>query len=114
MTSSLLPDPDGGLGTLWCSFSQVSFARRCSALRCTRCDFCVVSFEHRRWVEGTADALFFRNAAPDAHRLAKGMAPAAGSVAYCCQCSWRTLSGAAREELTIASDVRWVCAGHSG
>lgn len=89
----------GAVGSLTC----------CDALRCTKCDFRVEQFHNRDWSDDV-DYLFFRNTFPTEVKLATKMRTRAGSVAYCCQCSW--MSTVDSTKLDFSSDVRWVCAGH--
>ncbi|PNH01511.1 Protein C8orf37 [Tetrabaena socialis] len=89
----------GAVGSLTC----------CDALRCTKCDFRVEHFQNRDW-DDEVDYLFFRNNFPTEAKLAPKLRPRAGSVAYCCQCSW--LSAVTETKLDFASETRWVCAGH--
>jgi hypothetical protein len=103
--------------------------RACPQQRCTACDFPVLQFRGAgAWVAGV-DYLFFRNVYPDRAKLAARLSPDAGSVAYCCQCSWVTVApadgallarrpaGAVPPEGAAAARVggqgwaHWVCAG---
>ena len=104
--------------------------RSCAQQRCTACDFPVLQFRGgEAWAAGV-DYLFFRNVYPDRTKLAARLLPAAGSVAYCCQCSWlsvapedgvllaRRPAGAVQPEGVAAARVggqgwaHWVCSGH--
>ncbi|CAI9574192.1 unnamed protein product [Staurois parvus] len=84
--------------------------RACSQLRCTSCDFSVLSFDDYKW-DSSCDYLFFRNSMPEHSKLQSKMIRKKGSRAYACQCSWRSV-----HELTDLSkelQLRWVCAKHS-
>ncbi|MEW5299128.1 MAG: hypothetical protein WDW38_005022 [Sanguina aurantia] len=87
------------LGTLTC----------CNSMRCTKCDFKVISFDDQQW-EGAADYLFFRNNYPTTEKLETMLTRLSSSVAYCCQCSW--IATAQDVKVDYASELRWVCAGH--
>nr|XP_004657001.2 protein C8orf37 homolog [Jaculus jaculus] len=83
--------------------------RACDRLRCTACDFWVVSYDDHMWNK-SCDYLFFRNNMPEFHRLKAKLTKKKGARAYACQCSWRTV-----EELTdLQTDhqLRWVCGKH--
>jgi hypothetical protein len=80
--------------------------------RCTRCDLDVLFFDELSWAPD-CDYLFFRNNYPTAEKLAPKQVPLRGSTAYCCQCSWRTVSGADPLKVdAYAGDLHWVCRGH--
>ncbi|XP_073488098.1 cilia- and flagella-associated protein 418 isoform X1 [Aquarana catesbeiana] len=84
--------------------------RACSQLRCTSCDFSVLSFDDYKW-DSSCDYLFFRNSMPEHSKLQSKMIRKKGSRAYACQCSWRSV-----HELTDLSkdlQLRWVCGKHS-
>ncbi|XP_077349188.1 cilia- and flagella-associated protein 418 [Lithobates pipiens] len=84
--------------------------RACSQLRCTSCDFSVLSFDDYKW-DSSCDYLFFRNSMPEHSKLQSQMIRKKGSRAYACQCSWRSV-----QELTDLSkdlQLRWVCGKHS-
>ena len=61
-------------------------------LLCLKCMCRVVRFENVRWNEEVADYMFFRNYWPEPERLYPGFVEEPGSAAYCCQCSWVTVS----------------------
>lgn len=84
--------------------------RACTALRCTDCCFGVSSFADAAWA-ADVDYLFFRNAFPDATRLAPKLEPRRGATAYACQCTWRSLAA----PLASSADgaLHWYCAGHA-
>lgn len=90
-----------GMGT---SISQ----KTCDKLRCTSCDFKVVSFDNFEWTDDT-DYLFLRNHAPDFHKLKSNLNSRTGYRAYCCQCSFRSI-----KDLTQLKDsqLKWVCGKH--
>ncbi|XP_018427836.1 PREDICTED: protein C8orf37 homolog [Nanorana parkeri] len=84
--------------------------RACSQLRCTSCDFSVLSFDDYKW-DSSCDYLFFRNSMPEHSKLQSKMIRKKGTRAYACQCSWRSVY-----ELTDLSkelQLRWVCGKHS-
>lgn len=84
----------------------------CDALRCTKCDFSVISFPQRAW-HADVDYLFLRNNYPTSSKLSPLLVSEAGSCAYCCQCSWRAMAtGEVARIDPYASELRWVCAGH--
>ncbi|XP_025114874.1 protein C8orf37-like [Pomacea canaliculata] len=82
--------------------------RTCDQLRCTACDFKVCMFDNLKWTHDTT-YLFLRNNVPDFGKLKANLMPSKGSRAYCCQCSWRTMT-------TIVQlndpDLKWVCGKH--
>ncbi|KAH3776768.1 hypothetical protein DPMN_178200 [Dreissena polymorpha] len=82
--------------------------RSCDTLRCTSCDFRVVSFNDFQWHKDT-DYLFLRNNAPDFDRLKPKLKSKQGSRSYCCQCCHKTM-----DSLTEIRDlpVKWVCGNH--
>lgn len=83
--------------------------RACDRLRCTTCDFWVVSYDDYMW-EKSCDYLFFRNNMPEFHKLKTKLVKNKGTRAYACQCKWRTI-----EELTDLQreqQLRWVCGKH--
>ena len=87
-------------------------AKACDAMRCTGCDFDVLSFERAAWRDGV-DYMFFRNAYPDAGKLSAATATRRGGRAYCCQCSWRSAREEDVEEIkAMSGTLRWVCGGH--
>ncbi|XP_076109539.1 cilia- and flagella-associated protein 418-like [Mytilus galloprovincialis] len=90
-----------GMGT---SMSQ----KTCDKMRCTSCDFKVVSFDNFEWTTDT-DYLFLRNHAPDFQKLKSNLNSRKGYRAYCCQCSFRSI-----KELTQLKDpqLKWVCGKH--
>ncbi|GCB67348.1 cilia- and flagella-associated protein 418 isoform X1 [Scyliorhinus torazame] len=91
-----------GLGT---NTSQ----RTCDQLRCTTCDFRVITLDDYEWNK-SCDYLFFRNNMPDLNKLKVKTLSRKGTRAYACQCSWRSIQNLAnlREE----QELRWVCGRH--
>jgi len=86
----------------------------CDAMRCTKCDFRVISFDNVCW-EPDVDYLFFRNNYPTETKLAPKLRHSATSCAYCCQCSWHTATGGEPDVHRVdayAGELRWVCSGH--
>lgn len=82
--------------------------KACDKLRCTSCDFKVVSFDNFEWTTDT-DYLFLRNHAPDFQKLKSNLNSKKGFRAYCCQCSFRSI-----KDLTELKDpqLKWVCGKH--
>lgn len=83
--------------------------KACDKLRCTSCDFKVHSFRDNAWNQN-ADYLFFRNTTPDESKLQFRLMKSKGVVAYCCQCSWKSIT-----DITAVSnckDLKWVCGKH--
>ncbi|KAG7271998.1 hypothetical protein CRUP_012018 [Coryphaenoides rupestris] len=91
-----------GVGTL---VSQ----RSCDQLRCTSCDFRVLTFEDQEW-DGSCDYLFLRNNMPDGERLQARLRRSRGRRAYACQCSWFSAGDLA--DLSQQPQLRWVCGKH--
>lgn len=105
----------------------------CRHSRCTACDFDVVIIQDSIWRDDS-DYLFFRNNTPNVIKLKAQIISQKGSIAYCCQCSWQSVS---RQPLNLSSlshpssssdhhtvndyqgsssplkHLQWVCAGHS-
>eukprot|EP01137_Pigoraptor_chileana_P009564 Opistho-2@58043 len=82
----------------------------CDRLRCTACDFRIVSFQDYTW-SSSCDYLFFRNNVPDFNKLKVNLLRRAGTTAYACQCKWRSVD----KLKNVADDVdlKWVCGRHS-
>ncbi|KAL3859290.1 hypothetical protein ACJMK2_009515 [Sinanodonta woodiana] len=80
----------------------------CDKLRCTDCDFRVVSFDNYAW-HPDVDYLFLRNHVPDFQKLQAKLVKKNGSRAYCCQCRSTSVT-----ELTELKDptLKWVCGKH--
>ncbi|KAM9852459.1 cilia- and flagella-associated protein 418 [Aulostomus maculatus] len=83
--------------------------RSCDQLRCTSCDFRVLTFDDREW-DSSCDYLFFRNNMPDRQRLGAKLRRRGGVRAYACQCSWFSSSDAM--DLRERPQLRWVCGKH--
>ncbi|XP_073406517.1 cilia- and flagella-associated protein 418 [Dendrobates tinctorius] len=92
-----------GLGT---SVSE----RACNQLRCTSCDFNIVTFDDHKW-DASCDYLFFRNSVPEHSKLQTRMMKKKGARAYACQCSWRSIQQLTH--LSAEEPLRWVCGTHS-
>lgn len=88
--------------------SSRSTKRSCNKLRCTSCDFKVLSFEDFVWHTST-DYLFLRNNVPDFGRLKTKLLFRKGWRAYCCQCYCKAVS--CLTPLTQA-EMKWVCGQH--
>eukprot|EP00695_Tsukubamonas_globosa_P002674 TRINITY_DN3863_c0_g1_i1.p1 TRINITY_DN3863_c0_g1~~TRINITY_DN3863_c0_g1_i1.p1 ORF type:complete len:218 (-),score=35.86 TRINITY_DN3863_c0_g1_i1:77-730(-) len=83
--------------------------KRCTNLRCTKCDFKVQCLDEQAWTK-SVDYLFLRNNFPDVEKLKKNLVKKKGHAAYSCQCSWRTAKDL--ESISLMSDIKWVCGGH--
>ncbi|KAI8922286.1 protein C8orf37 [Powellomyces hirtus] len=83
--------------------------RACDRLRCTKCDFRCLSFPNNEWND-RSDYLFFRNHMPDRDKLQDNLVRAKGSIAYCCQCSWQSVTKAV--DVRHVQNLKWVCGGH--
>ncbi|XP_015213083.2 cilia- and flagella-associated protein 418 [Lepisosteus oculatus] len=83
--------------------------RACGLLRCTSCDFRVLTFDDHEW-DPSCDYLFFRNNMPDCHRLKAKLVTAPGVRAHACQCSWRSVRSLTN--LRREPQLRWVCGKH--
>jgi hypothetical protein len=95
--------------TVPCGIGTNTSQRACDRLRCTACDFWIVSYNDYMW-DKSCNYLFFRNNMPDFQKLKTKLVKKKGARAYACQCSWRTV-----EELTpLQTDhqLRWVCGKH--
>lgn len=90
--------------------STFTAKKACNNIRCTSCDFKVLMFDGCKWRD-CADYLFFRNNMPDRLKLQPNLREDPGSVAYCCQCSWKS----AKDLTPVAQfkDLKWVCAKHN-
>lgn len=56
---------------------------------CVGCDNSVLRIEDSCWI-ADVEYMFFRSAYPEIRMLCKSLKRTLGSVAYCCQCSWRS------------------------
>ncbi|XP_028985334.1 cilia- and flagella-associated protein 418 [Betta splendens] len=83
--------------------------RSCDRLRCTSCDFQVLSFDDCEW-DPSSDYLFFRNNVPDRQKLRAKLNKRRGSRAYACQCAW--FSSSEPTDLRAQHQLRWVCGKH--
>jgi hypothetical protein len=97
------------LGTSEVKEGQCTFIenRRCNHIRCTKCDFRVVSFDNQEWDE-SVNYLYFRNNYPET--LSKKRNSKRGSSAYCCQCSWISVDEFTRVN---TGSFKWICGGHN-
>lgn len=82
--------------------------KTCRNLHCQSCDFHVISIKDKKW-NNKCDYMHFRNFHPNVEKLSVNLVPARGTNAYCCQCSWRSVSS--EESLSSIPDLRWNCAG---
>ena len=101
----LIADTSVPLGGPASIFSE----KACDRLRCTACDFEVICFANEAWA-GDVDYMFFRNNMPNEQKLRQRMVRKMGARAYACQCSWRTIVG--QEKIDVTGSLRWVCGGH--
>ncbi|XP_066434454.1 cilia- and flagella-associated protein 418 isoform X2 [Eleutherodactylus coqui] len=85
--------------------------RACNKLRCTSCDFNIVTFDDYKW-DASCDYLFFRNSMPEHSKLQTKMVRKKGSRVYACQCSWRSVQQLT--DLSAEQPLCWVCGKHSG
>jgi hypothetical protein len=56
----------------------------------------ILQFQDHEW-DSQVDYMFFRNNVPNVEKLSVRLLNSQGTVAYCCQCTWRSI------------DVRTVC-----
>lgn len=83
--------------------------KACDKLRCTSCDFKVHAFRDNAWYRNV-DYLFFRNTMPDESKLQFKLTKCKGTVAYCCQCSWKSVTDIIA--VSKCKDLKWVCGKH--
>ncbi|XP_061631492.1 cilia- and flagella-associated protein 418 isoform X1 [Phyllopteryx taeniolatus] len=83
--------------------------RSCDQLRCTSCDFRVLTFDDCEW-DSSCDYLFLRNNMPNQGKLGAKLRKRRGVRAYACQCSWFTASDAT--DVSLHQQLRWACARH--
>ncbi|XP_077382448.1 cilia- and flagella-associated protein 418 [Festucalex cinctus] len=83
--------------------------RSCDQLRCTSCDFRVLTFDDCEW-DSSCDYLFLRNNMPDHGKLVAKLMKRKGVRAYACQCSWFTASEAT--DVLMHTQLRWACTRH--
>ncbi|XP_039974062.1 protein C8orf37 homolog [Xiphias gladius] len=83
--------------------------RSCDQLRCTSCDFRVLTFDDCEW-DLSCDYLFLRNNTPDRQKLGAKLKKRKGVRAYACQCSW--FSSSEPTDLRDQPQLRWVCGKH--
>ncbi|XP_049585460.1 cilia- and flagella-associated protein 418 [Syngnathus scovelli] len=83
--------------------------RSCDQLRCTSCDFRVLTFDDCEW-DSSCDYLFLRNNMPDHGKLGAKLRKRKGVRAYACQCSWFAVSEAT--DVSMQPQLRWACARH--
>ncbi|XP_007488196.1 cilia- and flagella-associated protein 418 isoform X2 [Monodelphis domestica] len=92
-----------------CGIGTNTSQRTCDQLRCTACDFRVLSFDDYMW-DKSCDYLFFRNNMPEFSKLKAKMIKQKGTRAYACQCSWRDIKELT--DLRTDQQLRWVCGKH--
>ncbi|XP_075937193.1 cilia- and flagella-associated protein 418 [Anarhichas minor] len=83
--------------------------RSCDQLRCTSCDFRVLTFDDCEW-DSSCDYLFLRNNMPDCEKLRARLKKRRGVRAFACQCSW--FSTTEPTDLRDRAELRWVCGNH--
>ncbi|XP_030013340.1 cilia- and flagella-associated protein 418 [Sphaeramia orbicularis] len=83
--------------------------RSCDQLRCTSCDFRVLTFDDCEW-DSSCDYLFLRNNMPDCQKLKSKLKKRRAFRSYCCQCSWFSTSEVT--DLRERPLLRWVCGKH--
>ncbi len=83
----------------------------CKQLFCTTCDLQVLEFNNKEWIEPNCNYLFFRNNYPTEQYLKVNLQPKQHSSAYCCQCSWVTVTVVT--DLRKHDHLRWFCKGHA-
>lgn len=72
---------------------------------CMGCDFQILRAEEFVWSDDV-EYLFFRNNYPQFDKLKRGLLRRGNSVAYCCQCSWKSAS--VHSDLNVVADgMRW-------
>jgi hypothetical protein len=92
-------------------------SRCCDRLRCTACDFAVISFPETAWSE-QVDYFFIRNKFPvdrvkvDTANLQQGLKQTRGSTSFCCQCAWVTVSKPTDVTKCKEPAPTWRCMGH--
>eukprot|EP01112_Ceratiomyxa_fruticulosa_P002832 TRINITY_DN1307_c0_g1_i6.p1 TRINITY_DN1307_c0_g1~~TRINITY_DN1307_c0_g1_i6.p1 ORF type:complete len:256 (-),score=58.25 TRINITY_DN1307_c0_g1_i6:170-877(-) len=91
------------------TLSMVS-QKKCTNIRCSGCDFKVISFVDYCW-DSTVDYLFFRNYIFNEAKLMTKLVRKMGFSAYACQCTWKSVNSL--EVLSFKGDMKWRCAGHS-
>ena len=83
--------------------------RSCSNVRCTACDFAIVNFVDSSW-SSSVDYLFFRNNMPEKDKLRARLKSSPGTIAYACQCKWRSFSSLVN--ISEDTELKWVCGRH--
>ncbi|PAA93379.1 hypothetical protein BOX15_Mlig005703g1 [Macrostomum lignano] len=89
-----------------CSLMQ---EKACDNMHCMKCDFQVLLFRGQHWVS-SVNYMFFRNFMPDRLNLSKKLSNSPQHTAYCCQCSWTSVSN--RKQLSQADSFQWCCNSH--
>ena len=83
--------------------------KRCSDLRCMKCDFKVINFDGKKWKDDV-NYLFFRNNYPETVKKGFEEKEFPDHTSYCCQCSWITVSD--RTSAKNLTSLNWYCGGH--
>ncbi|XP_069777912.1 cilia- and flagella-associated protein 418 isoform X2 [Narcine bancroftii] len=83
--------------------------RTCDQLRCTTCDFRVITLDDYEW-DKSCNYIFFRNNMPDLNKLKGKAVRKSGARAYACQCSWSSIQNLT--DLRDEQHLRWVCGKH--
>jgi hypothetical protein len=91
--------------------------RGCDRMKCTACDFAVISFPDTVWRD-EVDYFFIRNKFPidrsrlDVRKLQEGLKPMPGSTSYCCQCAWVSVQKPMPVSQCKEPAPSWRCGGH--
>ncbi|KAI6659930.1 hypothetical protein LOD99_14270 [Oopsacas minuta] len=81
--------------------------KACDNIRCTSCDFSIISIDNRKWTQST-DYLFFRNHMPDKLKLISETKLLKGSRAYACQCTWISVQDILKVTDNISLKFKWL------
>ena len=88
-----------------------NFPLACDRIRCTSCDFKIISIDDRKWMSGV-DYLFFRNHMPNKSKLMLEAKFVRCGRAYACQCAWISVQGILKISEDPALKSKWVCGKH--
>eukprot|EP00800_Vazella_pourtalesii_P020732 TRINITY_DN7461_c0_g1_i1.p1 TRINITY_DN7461_c0_g1~~TRINITY_DN7461_c0_g1_i1.p1 ORF type:complete len:188 (-),score=27.65 TRINITY_DN7461_c0_g1_i1:12-575(-) len=92
--------------------SSNSTIKACDNIRCTSCDFIVISIDNKKWTK-SADYLFFRNHMPDKSKLLSETKVSRGVRAYACQCTWISVQDILKVTDKTSLKSKWVCGKHN-
>jgi hypothetical protein len=81
----------------------------CKRMVCVGCDHEVMFISNKRWIESKCEYLFFRLNIPDVKKLSVNCESAPGTNAYCCQCTWRSVSEPEELSNLNKKHPRWMC-----